>query len=52
MSRHVYTHRDLGGLRWRFDGARPVSELTDRVMDIAPMPKPKPKRKAKKKKVK
>ena len=31
-SGHEYTHVDPQGLRWRFDGARPVSELADAVM--------------------
>lgn len=27
-----YTHRDASGMRWRMVGARPVSELADKVM--------------------
>lgn len=28
----VYTHRDAGGMAWRFEGSRPVSALADKVM--------------------
>ena len=27
-----YTHQDKTGMRWRFVGSRPVSELADKVM--------------------
>lgn len=27
----VYTHRDAQGMKWRFVGSRPVSELADWV---------------------
>lgn len=29
----VYTHTDRSGMRWRFVGSRPVSELADIVME-------------------
>lgn len=33
MSERVYTHIDEDGMRWRFEGSRPVSKLADGVMD-------------------
>lgn len=35
MSSHIYTHRDEDGIRWRFEGMRPISELADEVMNEA-----------------
>lgn len=29
MRKHKYTHVDSTGLRWRFDGTRPISEFAD-----------------------
>jgi hypothetical protein len=29
----VYTHRDADGMRWRFVGSLPVSELADQLME-------------------
>ena len=41
-----YTHTDEAGVRWRFEGGRPVSEIADKAMTcIAPIRKPKPKKK-------
>lgn len=37
-----YTMVDKDGVRWRWDGGRPVSEIADKVMSAI---KPKPKRK-------
>lgn len=31
-----YTHQDASGMRWRFVGSRPVSELADSVMKHLP----------------
>ena len=48
MSTITYTHRDKMGMRWRFVGSRPVSELADKVMMTVAgyaIPKPKPKKK-------
>ena len=28
-----YTHVDKSGMKWRFVGSRPVSELADKVME-------------------
>lgn len=40
----TYTHTDRSGMRWRFVGARPVSELADKVMGYALPAKYKPKK--------
>jgi hypothetical protein len=32
MSSKKYTHRDAGGMLWRFQGSRPISALADEVM--------------------
>lgn len=32
MKKPNYTHRDSAGIRWRFEGSRPVSELADKTM--------------------
>jgi hypothetical protein len=36
-----YTHRDSGGMPWRFVGSRPVSKLADQVMRDCGLPIPK-----------
>jgi len=33
-----YTHTDKDGVRWRMVGARPVSEIADRVMRDCGLP--------------
>ena len=33
MQDRKYTHTDAQGIRWRFEGSRPVSEIADTVMD-------------------
>jgi hypothetical protein len=30
----IYTHEDKGGMKWRFEGNRPVSQLADSVMNF------------------
>jgi hypothetical protein len=36
-----YTHKDAQGVRWRFAGGRPVSEIADAVMRDCNFPIPK-----------
>lgn len=31
-TQHRYTYRDAGGMLWRFEGSRPVSQLADKVV--------------------
>jgi hypothetical protein len=33
MPKRTYTHVDAQGMKWRFDGSRPVSALADSIMD-------------------
>ena len=36
----IYTHRDIDGVKWRFQGSRPISELADKVMADSEWPMP------------
>ncbi len=33
MHKRTYTHVDAYGMKWRFEGARPVSSLADSITD-------------------
>ena len=33
MSKRVYTDTDSSGMKWRWEGSRPISELADKIMD-------------------
>lgn len=47
-----YTHKDESGMRWRFEGSRPISALADEVLEQNKILKKLPKKPSKLKKLK